>query len=231
MSFTLSTARKWLVVGLPALLVAAVIFFPGRVNSVLIALTGGDPADAANAKLQWPPRAGEPYPALVLRDASGERVPLESFRGKVLLIEPIGMSCPACVAFAGGNQRGPFADVRPQADLPSVEKLLSRFASGVSLADPDLVYIQLLLFDESLGVPDADDIRRWHGHFNDSAARNPIVLAGTKSLQGKAGYDLVPGFQLVGRDFVLRSDSTGPRPQHGLYDHLLPMLPRLLAER
>lgn len=40
----------------------------------------------------WPPTVGEPYPNLVLRDHRGERVELSSLRGKVLLIEPIGMT-------------------------------------------------------------------------------------------------------------------------------------------
>lgn len=40
----------------------------------------------------WPPVEGRPYPELELRDFRGETVKLSSFRGKVLLIEPIGMT-------------------------------------------------------------------------------------------------------------------------------------------
>ena len=40
----------------------------------------------------WPPVVGERYPDLELRDWQGERVQLSSYEGKVLLIEPIGMT-------------------------------------------------------------------------------------------------------------------------------------------
>ena len=40
----------------------------------------------------WPPERATEYPNLVLRDHRGEWVELESFRGKVLLIEPVGMT-------------------------------------------------------------------------------------------------------------------------------------------
>ena len=40
----------------------------------------------------WPPSVGQMYPDLELKDHNGETVHLSSFRGKVLLIEPIGMT-------------------------------------------------------------------------------------------------------------------------------------------
>ncbi len=40
----------------------------------------------------WPPELGKPYPDLELVDQTGKKVRLSSFKGKVLLIEPIGMS-------------------------------------------------------------------------------------------------------------------------------------------
>jgi len=45
------------------------------------------------------------------------------------------------------------------------------------------------------------------------------------SLKGK----VIPGFQLVDRDFILRSDATGHRPANDLWKHLLPMVPQLLT--
>ena len=41
---------------------------------------------------EWPPEAGQEYPELELRNLDGEQVNLASYRGKVLLIEPIGMT-------------------------------------------------------------------------------------------------------------------------------------------
>ena len=40
----------------------------------------------------WPPEVGKPYPDLNLYDHRGNLVKLSQFKGKVLLIEPIGMT-------------------------------------------------------------------------------------------------------------------------------------------
>jgi len=40
----------------------------------------------------WPPEVGQPYPELALRGLDGEVVRLSDHRGKVLLVEPIGMT-------------------------------------------------------------------------------------------------------------------------------------------
>lgn len=40
----------------------------------------------------WPPVLGQQYPDLQLQDAQGQPFELYSLRGKVLLIEPVGMT-------------------------------------------------------------------------------------------------------------------------------------------
>jgi len=40
----------------------------------------------------WPPTRGESYPDVALLDHRGEQVQLSSFKGKVLLVELIGMT-------------------------------------------------------------------------------------------------------------------------------------------
>ena len=81
-------------------------------------------AFAQESPIDWPPKLGEPYPDLLLIDASGRELRLSSLKGKVLLIEPIGMNCPACQAYAGGGARGGFRGVSPQGDLRSIEEYL-----------------------------------------------------------------------------------------------------------
>ncbi len=44
-------------------------------------------------------------------------------------------------------------------------------------------------------------------------------------------YNLIPGFQLIDRDFVLRYDASGHHPRDSLWDDLLPAIPRLLNPR
>jgi len=211
------------------LAVAAWLLFPDMRTKLVDAVSGPDLQELFHRDLAWPPKVGEPYPALVLENRHGELVSLEQFRGKVLLIEPIGMSCKGCVAFAGGHERGAFEGTSPQPRLPSIERLLPRFAPGATLSDPDIVLVQILFYDKSMGVPTPEDAARWEDHFTSKAA-NRVVLVGTKALQCDETFRLIPGFQLVGRDFVLRSDSTGHKPVDDLYKTLLPMIPDVLGE-
>jgi hypothetical protein len=184
--------------------------------------------DGAALPFAWPPRVGEPFPELVLVSATGEQVALSRFKGKVVLIETVGMNCPACNAFAGAHQKGGYAGTRPQEGLPSIEKLLQRFAGGLELDHEDLVLVHLLLFDPNYAAPDADDAREWASHFAMHERRDVHVLAGGEALLNRASYDMIPGFFLVDRDFVLRADSTGHKPRHDLYRELLPMVPELV---
>lgn len=185
---------------------------------------------AARSEVKWPPRLGEPYPDLELIDQTGQRVRLSSFKGSVLVIEPIGMTCPACQAFSGAHRFGSFEGVVPQGGLPSIEELFPRYTNGLSLSDDRIVFVQLLLYSMSMGAPSPDDARRWAKHFRMDRSKNFVVLAGTEDLLGPASYNMIPGFQLVDRNFILRADSTGHRPRHNLWTYLLPMVPRLLQE-
>ena len=81
-----------------------------------------------NAAGKWPPEPGEVFPPLQLVDQTGKRVSMSEFRGKVILVEYVGMTCPACHAFAGAHTRGSFEGVRPQAGLESIETYFSRYA-------------------------------------------------------------------------------------------------------
>ncbi len=173
----------------------------------------------------WPPTLGNPYPDIELRDSSGEPVRLSSFKGKVLLIEPIGMSCPACIAFAGGNSDGRGGlDGRPaQGGLESIENYVERYARGASLRDPDLVFIHMLLYNDQMRAPTQEDARRWEEHFGVSRP-NHFVLYADERFINPASYKMIPGFQLVDRDFTLRVDATGHTPTHNLWKDLLPTL-------
>jgi hypothetical protein len=177
----------------------------------------------------WPPRLGEPYPDLTLIDQTGEPVRLSSFKGSVILIEPVGMTCSGCQAFSGAHRRGSFKGITPQPGLPSMEELFPRFTGGLSLSDRRIVFVQILLYSMSMDAPTPADAREWAEHFGLDRSKNHVVLAGTKDLLGQASYDMIPGFQLVDRNFVLQADSTGHNPRHNLVSHLLPMVPQLLS--
>lgn len=183
-----------------------------------------------DAPTPWPPRIGEPYPDLRLVDQTGGTTSLSSFKGRVLLVEMVGMTCPACQGFSGAKRLGTFGGVESDGGLPAIDDLVPQYAPGVKLESDDLVFVQILLFDMQMGAPTAEDARAWAAHFHRDAAKRQYVLAGGEGLHNQASFAMVPGFQLVDRRFVLRWDATGHTPRHDLYRELLPALPKILEE-
>ena len=53
---------------------------------------GAIPGLSSSVPHAWPPQVGERYPDVVLQDLDGNEVALSSFEGRVLLVEPIGMT-------------------------------------------------------------------------------------------------------------------------------------------
>ncbi len=188
----------------------------------------GKPGVATAGKdVFWPPKLNYYYPNLTLLDQDGKKVSLSQFKGKVIIVEPVGISCPACQAFAGGNRLGSFQGVTPQSDLRSFEEYAQTYA-GVKLDNPKIVFVQLILYNMNLQAPSLAEAQAWSKHFQMSTSRNRYVLAGEQNMVGNASYNMIPGFQLIDQNFVLRSDSTGHNPTNDLYRHLLPTLKSLL---
>lgn len=197
---------------------------------------GGDgaPGGGAAGSLPhaWPPVRGQRYPDLELPNHRGKMVKLSSFEGKVIVVEPIGLACPACQAYAGAHDVGAFRGGRPQANLPSFARLLERYAGLDWTSEPDLVYVHLLLYDMSNArAPTREDGRAWAAHFGLDDAPNAVVLVGDARYVNRASYALVPGFQVIDRDFVLRYDGAGHHPADHPYDVALAGIPDLLAGR
>lgn len=177
----------------------------------------------------WPPELNQPYPDLELIDQEGTAFKLSALKGKIILLEPIGMTCPACQAFAGGYKYGAFGNGFVGGGVSSsIEELLPLYTNGIYLPHRDIILVQLLLYDMAMGPPKPQDAKAWAEHFNMRLGHNKIVAVSPYDLRNQASYNLIPGFQLIDQDFVLRSDSTGHHPQHNLYEYLLPMVPLLL---
>jgi len=70
----------------------------------------------------WPPEKNRTYPDLELIDQEGNVTRLSDFRGQVILLEPVGIPCQACVAFSGGHEAGAFENVEPQSGLQSIDE-------------------------------------------------------------------------------------------------------------
>lgn len=192
-----------------------------------------DPKASAEEKVaapeSWPPRVGKPFPDLALPDQDGKVTRLSSLKGKVILVEPVGMGCAACQAFSGASgKKGTFRSGPVQGGLESFETLLTKFAK-VKPSDSRLVLVQILLYDmTNAAAPKPEDAKAWAAHFGFERKANRIVLAGTPAMVNQASYDMIPGFFLVDKDLVVRSDSTGHAPKEDLYKTLLPMVAKLL---
>ncbi len=179
---------------------------------------------------QWPPVLGEPYPDLRLMDYTGKELRLSDFKGKVIVVEPIGTTCPACNAFSGAADVGGFEGVTPQSGLPSIESLFPQYAGGIGLNDSRIEFVQILFYNRDMKAPSLEETRQWAKHFGADRRANWHVLAARPEMLGPASYDMIPGFQLIDKQFILRSDSTGHSPHDDLYQTLLPMVPKLLDE-
>ena len=176
----------------------------------------------------WPPKVGRLYPDLQLIDQEGQSFRLSALMGKVILLEPIGMTCPACQAFSGAHDVGGFGGGVAGGGLDSLHKLLPRYAKGLRLPRRDVVVVQLLLYDMRYGQPKPKDAREWALHFGLKKGHNEIVAVSPYDLRSDIAYNLVPGFHLIDKNFILRSDSTGHQPKDNLYAKLFPMIPYLL---
>lgn len=177
----------------------------------------------------WPPEKYRAYPDFELLNQDGKTVRLSDFAGRILLVEPIGMSCPASLALAGGHRYGPLQRVAPQANIDALEDYARQYA-GVDLNDPRIFRVQILLFNAEMQPPTPADLQDWVRHFRIPDYGNRVVLAGTAAMATAEGHKLVPGVQLVDQRFLLRADATGESPQDNLIHKLLPLLARLLKD-
>jgi hypothetical protein len=172
----------------------------------------------------WPPAEGERYPDLVLTDQHGETLQLSELAGKVILLELAAVPCKGCQAFSGGNRHGGFAGVPVQPGLDSIHDYAAQYGRVKLGQDEDVVFVQLLLYGNSMTSPTQQEVAAWAEHFHLHRASGEIVLRGDPSMLGPATHAMIPGFHLIDRDFVLRYDSSGHQPRHDLYRDLLPAL-------
>ncbi len=179
------------------------------------------------SEVHWP-SVGEAYPDLELLDLNGNLVRLSKYRGRVLILEPVAICCPGCQAFSGGNEKGGYAGFQPQSNLPSFERLFSRYSGELSLSDPRLTFVQILFYGSSESrSPTLEEARGWARHFGMDSSANKVVLIAPRHLLSEETWAMIPSFQLLDKDFVLRADAGNP-PRQDLYRELIPQVRKLL---
>lgn len=221
--------KRFIIAIIAGLFMTGAAFFL-QLNARSMASTPGQVTLANGKTVAWPPQVGKPYPDLELVDSRGNMVKLSDFKGKVIVIEPIGMTCPACNAFAGGRKKGGVKGMGVQGNTDSFADYFPQYA-GVSLHDERIVFVNLLLYNLQMQGPSQADAKLWAQHFGLDRHKNTYVLAGGPELVNNASYNLVPGLQLVDKNFILRSDSSGHHPRDNMWQTLMPMVPALLKEK
>jgi hypothetical protein len=180
----------------------------------------------------WPPVVGQFYPNVILKDQTGQVTALSDFRGKVVLVEVVGLTCRACHAFAGGNESGvgQFRGIKPQKGLGSIEQYARGYAK-LSLDHPDIVFVQLVLYGmDGRRPPSEEDARAWARHFHMDRAKNRVVLIGDQRFISAETRRLIPGFHLIDQNGILRAMSSNDPRHDSLHGSLLPKLARFVKD-
>lgn len=92
----------------------------------------------------------------------------------------------------------------------------------VSLDDERIVFVHLLLYDFDMEAPSVADARDWAEHYGIDERSNHVVLVGDPRMVGPRTFRMIPGLQVVDRDFVLRYDGAGRSAPDDLWTELWP---------
>lgn len=179
----------------------------------------------------WPPKTGQIFPDLNFTDSSGKEIKLTDYKGKVILIELAAMSCPASQSLAGAHQFGGFGNVGPQPSLGKLARYVWKYTDGADVSDSDFQVLQVLFYDLNLKTPSVENLKKWEEHFRLDEDENIKNVIGPKEIVGDRLFQMIPGFFLIDKNFVLRYDITNTGRQPLLYSELFPMLPQLLLEQ
>ncbi len=178
----------------------------------------------------WPPQINKEYPDLKLYDHIGRTFNLSQYKGRVIVIQPIGMNCPACQAYSGAHKYGPFRDNTVQEYIHSFEDIFYKYIPQLEFNDRHVIFIQLLIYNMDMDHPSMKDAINWGRHFRISSKKGHYTAVSLVDLRNQDSFKMIPGFQLIDRNFILRSDSTGHNPKDDLYYRLIPHLDEIMYE-
>jgi hypothetical protein len=177
----------------------------------------------------WPPQKLQDFPDLQFMDAHSRLHRLSELRGRWVLIEPIGMNCPACLAFSGAHKYGSLKGIEPQKDLLSIQDYLTQ--AKIDVQDKRLQLVQLLLYDLDMKGPTIEDAFTWRHKFNFGKGDGHWVIAGGQKMMSSASYDMIPGYYLLDTNGVVVADATGHHPKDSLFTELIPLLKKKLENK
>lgn len=187
----------------------------------------------SNYPTPWPPEMNKAYPDIALIDQNGNSFTLASFKGKVVVVEMVDMTSPISQAYSGAKTKGTYGSGEIKIDefATDFSELVSKETQGtITLPSKDIVLVKIIFFNDRAEQAKPEDAQMWAQHFGYKREDNMIVAVPQKDLRGKVSDKLIPGFQLIDKNFLLRVDSAGPEPKHNLQFRLLPMVSTLVNQ-
>lgn len=181
----------------------------------------------------WPPAMNTIYPNIKLVDYTGQPFDLESYAGRIIIIEYIDLNDPISQAQSGaalaGVLPGTFVEQDETNSEPFDEVFRKTALNDITLPDPNLLHIKVLVYGVNGGQATVDDAERWANHFDLKKSDNFIVAVPEKDFRGKETLQMLTGYQLLDRNLVLRVDSAGVAPKHNLRLTLIPLAEKLIT--
>ena len=172
----------------------------------------------------WPPRLGKPFPDIAFVDHRGKAVRLADYRGKLLLVEPVVMNCKACNSLADRYSRGAYLGAEKQDGMPNMDELLRRFGKGLTLSHPDILHVQLILYDLTNDRPDPEDAKLWSEHFRFDRDPNVVVLVPAQDPRNRKSFETIPGVWLVDRDQTVIANAAASNRGATIWDDVMPLV-------
>lgn len=181
----------------------------------------------------WPPRMNKQYPNIRLIDQAGKEFSLKDHKGKILVIEYVDMSSPKSQAQSGAHLSGAYGKPSQEIDkstVPFSEVLRKNTNKKLLLPHKDIMVVKIIVYGPNGEIPTKDNAQNWAGHFHLTLAEGNIVAVPEKDLRGEIGSELISGYQLVDKNFMLRVDSSGAMPKHNLEMTFIPLVSKLLQQ-
>ena len=140
------------------------------------------------------------------------------------------MMNPVSLSYSGAREYGLYGKAESFDDyvLSLSDTVKNETQNKFSLPNGEVIVLKLILYNQEGTQPSAADAENWANYYRLKTSDNFIVAVPANDFRGEESDKIVPGFQLVDRDFNLRVDAAGPTPKHDFKMSLIPLIQKLL---
>ena len=183
----------------------------------------------ANLPVPWPAGMNAEYPDFEVIDQEGNQFSISSLKGKVILVEIVDMMNPVSLSYNGAAEYGLFgkAESADQYEVSLAKTIEKQTQGSFSLPNEEVIVLKLIVYNQEGTQPSAIDAENWANFYRLKKEDNYFVVVPAKDFRSDETDKIVPGYQLIDRDFNLRVDAAGPAPKHNFKMSLIPRIPKL----